>query len=485
MEHELGESPRTRLYEQIAQNVQHLVESGTFKSGDRIPSVRALSKQMEVSVTTVLEAYRLLEDQGVIEARPQSGYYVRPNRPEPPAHPEPDVHLEGPSRVARGEIIMQFMRDIRNPNLLNLGAAVPNPEFLPTQKLNRTLAAVARDRVDRSNVYEFSPGCEELRVQLARRMLDAGCVLAPDDIVITNGCQEALMLCLRSVCEAGDTVAVESPTFYGHLKAIEMLELKAVEIPSHPDSGISLDALSFALDQHKVRAVVATPCYSNPIGSRMPEENKQQLVESLRQREIPLIEDDIYGDLSFSQHRPHACRAYDDSGNTMLCSSLSKTLAPGYRIGWAVPGPRRARVELLKTFTNIACPGLTQMAMAEFLATGGYDHHLRRVRRVYARQTGQMADAIGRHFPYGTRVTRPTGGFVLWVELPRTVDSLEVYLRALHEGISLAPGHLFSVGPRYRNFLRLNAAWWSPQVERAVALIGVIARTLESTPPAS
>lgn len=464
---------RERLYEQVAHNIEHLVQTGTFKSGERIPSVRVLSKQMEVSVTTVLEAYRMLEDRGVIEARPQSGYYVRAARPEPPAPPEPGQPCEGPCEVSVAELIMRFVRDHRNLALLHLGAAVPNPELLPTQKLNRCLATAARNRMEVSNIYEFAPGSVELRVQVARRMLDAGCVLSPDDIVITNGCQEALVLCLRATCQAGEAVAVESPAFYGHLKAIEMLGLKAIEIPSHPDTGISLDALEFAMDQHPIKAVLCTPCFSNPLGSRMPEEAKAALVEMLFQREIPLIEDDIYGDLCFDLHRPHAALAHDKGrGNVLLCSSVSKTLAPGYRIGWAVPGERfRSRVEQLKTFTNLACPVLTQLAVAEFLANGGYDQHLRRVRKIYACQTARMGDAVGRLFPAGTRVTHPTGGFVLWVEMPRHVDALEVYTRCLQEGISLAPGHLFGASPRYKHFIRLNAAYWSPRVERAMETI--------------
>lgn len=464
---------RERLYEQVAHNIEHLVQTGTFKSGERIPSVRVLSKQMEVSVTTVLEAYRMLEDRGLIEARPQSGYYVRAARPDPPAPPELNRPCEGPCEVTVAELIMSFVRDHRNRNLLHLGAAVPNPELLPTQRLNRCLAVAARNRVAESNRYEFSPGSEELRIQIARRMLDAGCVLSPDDIVITNGCQEALLLCLRATTQAGEAVAVESPAFYGHLKAIEMLGLKAIEIPSHPDTGISLDALEFAMDQHPIKAVLCTPCYSNPLGSRMPEEAKSHLVEMLSQRDIPLIEDDIYGDLCFELHRPHAAKAYDK--NVLLCSSVSKTLAPGYRIGWAIPGDKyRARVEQLKTFTNLACPALTQFAIAEFLANGGYDQHLRRVRKIYACQTARMADAVGRLFPPGTRVTHPTGGFVLWVEMPRSVDAYEVYRRSLEGGISLAPGHLFGASPRFKHFIRLNAAYWSPRVERAIETIARI-----------
>jgi DNA-binding transcriptional MocR family regulator len=312
-------------------------------------------------------------------------------------------------------------------------------------------------------------------MQIARRAMTGGGLLAPDTIVTTQGATEAINLCLRAVCRPGDTVAVESPIFFGILQIIEMQGLRALEIPTHPDCGMSLDALSYAIDQNSIGTCLVVSNFSNPLGCCIPEEGKKRLVELLEARDIPLIEDDIYGDLSFADERPIVAKAFDKKGIVLLCSSFSKTVAPGYRVGWVAPGRFQERVERLKILSNIATTTPTQLAMTEFLSNGGYDHHLRKIRRVYRRQTDLMAQAIVRHFPEGTRVSRPSGGYVLWVEFPEVVDSLKLYESALKEGITVAPGPIFSSGDRFRNCIRLNAGFWSGEIERALATVGRIA----------
>jgi len=470
---------KSKLYEEIAKQVSHLIDRGTFRPGDRIPSVRKLSHQQKISITTVLEAYRLLENRGLIEARPQSGYFVRARFPTLPAEPEISKPSQGPTRVSMGELVMMVLRDTHHPKLLQLGAAIPSPELLPTDKLNRTLSAMGRRHGVRGNSYDVPPGCQELRIQIARRALTAGCALTPDEVVTTSGCQEAIVLALRATCGPGDTVAIESPTFYGALQAMEMLGLRALEIPTHPRDGISLEALSSAIQGRPIRACLLIPNFSNPLGSCMPDRKKRELVELLSAYEIPLIEDDIYGDLSFSPERPKVAKAFDKKGLVLLCSSFSKTLAPGYRVGWVAPGRFKSEVERLKLVSNIGTVLLPQLAIAEFLANGGYDHHLRRIRRIYARQVALMAQAVSKFFPEGTRVTRPSGGFILWVELPEHVDSLELYELAVKSGITFAPGPIFSAEQKYRNFIRLNAARWSEKVEDALARLGQLAARRE------
>lgn len=468
------------LYEELAADLAGLIASGTFRPGDRLPSVRKLSAQRKVSVSTVLQAYMLLEDQGLIEARPQSGYYVRaagqPRMaamgraplPEPEiSSPEPD-----PANVGLRELVMHVVRDSENPNLVQLGTALPNRDLLPTRRLNRIVATLAREQEEQSNGYFFPPGYEPLRVQIARRAIVAGCSLSPSDIVITAGCSEAIELCLRAVCRAGDIVAIESPTYFGILQSIEALGLKALEIPTHPREGISLGALRFALEHNPVRACLVVSNFNNPLGSCMPDENKRELVELLARHEIPLIEDDISGEIYFSEQRPMVAKAFDRKGLVLLCSSFSKDVCPGYRVGWAAPGRFRATVEWLKFASNGVTASLPQMAVAEFIACGSYDHHLRRLRREYAFNVEQMTQAVVRCFPEGTRVTRPAGGFVLWVQLPEGVDSLELYRQALRVGVTLAPGYIFSPSQKFSNFIRLNAAVWSKEVERAIGRLG-------------
>ncbi len=463
------------LYENIADRIARLIRKGTYRTGEKIPSVRSLSKQMDVSISTVVKAYYHLENQGLIEARPQSGYYVRHQLSR--VLPEPDVGLSAPAptHVSVGELVMMVMRDMRNPGLVPLGVATPNPENLPADKLNRILFKVARSNNYQAISYEFPPGNERLRVQLAQRALKAGCSLTPDQFVITSGCLEAVMLSLRAVCRPGDTVAIETPIFYNLLQLIEMLDLKALEIPTHPITGISLPALRYALEHNPVHACLVIPNFNNPFGSRMPEENKEELVMLLASHGIPLIENDVYGDLGFLQERPGIAKRYDKKGLVIHCSSFSKTLAPGYRVGWVVAGRFQESIERLKAVNNIATATLPQMAIAEFLANGGYDQYLRKIRGVYGRQTSLMAKAVERYFPKGTRVNTPSGGFVLWVEMPVGVDSIQLYEEALSCGITIAPGTIFSATGKYSNFIRLNAAYWSKRIEQAVATVGGLA----------
>jgi DNA-binding transcriptional MocR family regulator len=315
-------------------------------------------------------------------------------------------------------------------------------------------------------------------VQIARRAVASGCSLAPADLVTTAGCIEAVDLCLRATCRPGDTVAIESPIYFGILQSMEALGLRALEIPTHPRDGISLEALNFAIEHTPVRACLVISNFNNPLGSCIPDEHKKELVGLLARRDIPLIESDILGEIYFSEQRPSVAKAYDRKGLVMLCSSFSKDMAPGYRVGWVAPGRFRANVEWLKYTSNVATAILPQLAVAQFLDSGGYDHHLRRIRRSYARNVALMSQAVMRFFPEGTRVTRPGGGFVLWVQLPDSVDSLELYKLALKLGVTLAPGHIFSATQQYRNFIRLNTAYWSDAAERAMQHLGELIQEL-------
>lgn len=461
-----------KLYEQVADYIAQLIQGGTFRPGERIPSVRQMSKQKRVSVTTVLQAYGLLEDQGLVQARPQSGYYVR--RPASPVCPEPLISsLESdPTEVSIQKLTMMVMSDLFNPSLVPLGAAAPNAGLLPSRKLNQILSSLTRRKGNQGVQYDIPPGCEILRVQIARMMVKAGCRVGPGDIITTTGCIEAINLCLRAVCKPGDIVAIESPTYFGILQAMESMGLQALEIPTHPREGISLDALGFAVEQTPVKACLVISNFNNPLGSCLPDDKKKALVAMLHDQEIPLIEVDICGELYFSESRPAVCKAYDQKGLVMLCSSFSKTMCPGYRVGWVAPGKFRSMVEWLRFTSSISTAYFPQLAIAEYLNSGGYEHHMRRVRRTYAFNVSRMSETVMLRFPEGTRLSRPAGGFVLWIQLPSSVDSLMLYKRALRSGISVSPGYLFSATRRFRNFIRLNAAYWTDEIERSIIRLG-------------
>ena len=463
------------LYSEVADRVAGLIDKGTVRPGQKVPSVRKLSAQLKVSVSTVLQAYRLLEDRGRIVARPQSGYYVRAALAPTPVTRGLERPPRAATRVVIADPIGRMLAASTDAAYVHLGGAIPSDATLPTRQLNRISAAIARRSKRGMNTYDLPPGCPELRAQIARRYIDAGCELAPDDVMTTCGAQEALMLCLRAVTRPGDVVAIESPTFYGHLQIIDGLGLRALEIPSCCDEGVSLEALEAALrgGRHKIKACLLVTNAQNPSGSVMPDDRKRQLVRLLAKRDVPLIEDDTYGDLVYAASRAVVCKAFDTSGLVMLCSSFSKTLAPGARVGWCAPGRFAAEVRRGKIATTLATPTLPQMAIAQFLETGGYEHHLRKVRAFYAEQVQLVSAAVQRYFPPGTRVTRPAGGFVVWVELPGKCDAMRLYESALERKISIAPGPIFSATGRFKNFVRLNCSSpWSSDLDAALRTLG-------------
>lgn len=455
-------------YEQIAGQVSQLIEQGTYRPGDRIPSVREMSRQQGASISSVLQAYMLLESQGLVEARPQSGFYVRSSSAL--QLPEPEISSPGldPRHVNLHDLVMRIMRDSANPHLAQLGAAMPNLELLPTERMNRILSRAARMASKASHQYQFPPGLEDLRVQIARHAVSSGCQLSPSEIVITAGGTEAIDLCLHAVCNPGDIVAIESPMYFGTLQIIEVHGLRALEIPTDPREGISLGALQFALEHNPIKAVLTISNFSNPLGSCIPDEKKRELVNLLARYEIPLIDNDVSGEIYFTENRPWVSKAFDTKGLVMCCSSFSKDISPALRVGWVAPGRFLNDVEWLKFTVSAATSTLSQVAIAEFMESGGYDHHLRRIRREYANNVASLYRAVTRIFPTGTRVTRPSGGFVLWVQLPENVDSLELYALALEGGITITPGYLFSPTNQFYNFIRLNAAAWNLSIEQAL-----------------
>lgn len=466
------------LYQQVGDRITSLIESGTLSSGERLPSVRKLSREWAVSITTVLEAYRLLENRGLIEVRPQSGHYVRPQMRPTPVEPEFNRSRIQPTAVSLGELSVMTQHDAQDPSLLHLGAAVPNPAMLPSERLNRALSAVARRSATRATAYEFAPGAKSYRVEVARRAVAAGCALSPDEIIATTGCTGSIFLCLNLLCRPGDAVAVETPTYYGQLRVLEGLGLQAIEIPTHHQTGMSLDTLEYALREHTIKAVIVTANFHNPTGSLMPDANKERLVSMLAEREIPLIEDDVYGDITYEEERPRVCKAYDNAGLVLLCSSFSKTLAPGYRAGYLAGGRFHHDLVKMQITVNLTTPTLPQLAVAEFLANGGYEHHLRRIRRMMIHQMTWLRQAVSHYFPEGTRITDPRGGITLWVTLPEEVDCLALYDRAIRHRISISPGFMFSAKRLYRNCIRLNAAFATEDTEEQIATLGRIAGEL-------
>ena len=472
-------SPWSPRYESVARVVADMVAVGALLPGDKAPSLRTLSKQQRVSVTTAMAAYRLLESRGVLEARPQSGFYVSNARST--ALPAPTVSRPSsrPVDVSVAEEVSHMLLLAADPALMPLGCAIPSPDLLSVSRLDKFLARAARVRGVQYNNYSPANGDPVLRRNIALRAARIGHVVSADDIVVTNGCTEALHLALRAVTEPGDTVAVESPTYFGLLQVLQSLGLKALELPTDPANGIVLDALSSSLENGGVSACLLASSFNNPLGCQTSVENKRAILKLLNRYRVPLIEDDIYGDLYFGADRPVPFSALPEARDVLYCNSFSKTLAPGYRLGWVSSSKWQKKIITHKFGISLCAPSLSQAAMADYLDSGAYDLHLRRMRTALSANVASTRRAIGECFPAGTRISQPTGGFVLWVELPPRVNSAEVFDVALQDKICVAPGTLFAAGKRFRNFIRISCGYpWTSELERSIWRLGQIVTDL-------
>jgi DNA-binding transcriptional MocR family regulator len=446
------------LYLQVADGLEKMIGDDVLKIGDKLPSVRVLSDEYGISMGTAFQAYYHLEGKGLIEARPKSGYYVRFNQKRFPQLPEVTMPDALSHDISIKDMIASIYSDIatHQHKVINLALAAPDPSLLPIAKINKSVQYALRNSKDSCISYEHTQGNTELRKQVAKLAFNWGGKIKPDEVIITGGCLEAITLCIRTITKPGDMVAVETPNYFGIYQALENLGLKVVEISSSPVTGLDLTSFQNAIKKFPVKACVVIPNFNNPLGGCMPDENKKKLVEIITKHNIPLIEDDIYGELYFGKNRPRTCKYYDTKGLVMHCSSLSKSLSPGYRIGWTIPGKFLDQVKQTKRILNISSPTLTQAAIAHYLQNGRYEHHLKTMRKALHTQCLRYVQAIIDYFPKGTKVSRPHGGFILWVELDKKVNTFKLRVEAMKHHISIVPGKIFSATGNYNNCIRLS-----------------------------
>ncbi len=442
-------------YQQLAARLKEQIQLGYFAPASRLPSVRQLASEHGVSLSTVQEAYRVLERDQLIVARPKSGYFVAEER-KAINRPEQSKPPQRPMDVSLWEDVLAMLLGHGVDAVCEFQHAMPDMASSTLKPLLKSLYELNRHRPHDGMKYGHIQGDAGLREQLARLTASAGCQLMAEDFVLTSGCQEALSVCLRAVAEPGEIIAVESPGFYGAMQAIKAANLKALEIPTDSRDGMSIDALRLAMDQWPVKAILVTPTVNNPQGYVMPLEKKQALYQLAQEFDIAIIEDDIYGDIAFDYPRPKTLKSFDDDGRVLLCSSFSKTLAPGFRVGWIAPGRYRDKVTHIKYVSSSMCPTLPQLAIGRFIREGGYERHLSAMRQHYRKARDLMLEDIRRFFPEQTRVSYPEGGFVLWMELPKKYDAVKLAERAKQAGIILAPGQMFSATGKYRHCLRFN-----------------------------
>ena len=467
--------PETYKYARVSRYINELIEKGDLKPGDKAPSLRKLSKQLGVSIATITQSYVNLEDQGILTAKPQSGFYVNALVDQINDIDKPAATRGRARRVRFGELFEEVFRNANNPRITPFGTSNPSMEFMPVKSLTRATRSIISRYPQRCMDYLFPPGDRKLREQIAQQYAQNYTRISADDIIITSGATEALSISLRTVAKRGDIIAVESPTYFAVLRMIEQMGMLAVEIDTHPVTGLNIEALEDAFDTMDIKAVMASPNTSNPLGCQMPEEGKRELVNLLAERDIPLIEDDVYGSVYFGDKPPRPAKSYDLNNIVLSCSSFSKTLAPGHRVGWVIAGRYHKKFLQFKQAWSSATSSINQLALAEFLSSGQYDRHLVRLRIAMREQVERGRFMIAKNFPEGTRISHPHGGNVLWVEMPKSCDCIDIFNRALEHNIAITPGILFSATRRFKNHMRINCGSpWTPETEGALKTLGKI-----------
>jgi DNA-binding transcriptional MocR family regulator len=464
-------------YRQLAGEIERKIIEGTYQAGEKLPSIRRLHHQTNLSISTVYQAYVELEATGFVEARSKSGYYVRPvslNKLETPA---PRKKTSAPQRVNLAPVINSVIAAISNPRFVPLGNTAMDPALLPVKAFTRILKSLNRDEMRTLLSYSPSEGFPELRRQLALRTLGVLEDIQPEDIIITNGCMEALALSLLAITRPGDTIAIEAPTNFSFLQLLRELGLLVLEVATDPQEGVDLEELEKSLRTNTIRACLFMPNFQNPLGALMPEDKKQALVKLVTGQGIPIIEDDVSSQLSFGEQHPAPLKAYDRQDLVLTCSSFSKTLAPGLRLGWVIPGKRFGeKIQRLKAGITISTSTLDQYLVSRFLAGGAYERHLRVLRSALKKQLFRTALEIQQHFPAQSRLAVPRGGSLLWVELPPGVDGLAVYQAAFDRHIAIIPGAVCSNSKQFDNFIQIScAAPFSRRIKEAIGILGSIA----------
>lgn len=471
-----------KKYEEVMALIMQLIRDGIADTGEKVPSVRETSKRLQISPMTVLDAYRRLEANGIIEGVERSGFRVLPqNRAARRDLPFPETE---PIRLRTSAVKIhpqteEVIQSARRTDVIQFGAGIPASEDMPSEELSRCAARAARTNPTFINQYEIGAGSPALRKELARHMAEFNCVLHPDELITTSGITQGLLLALRSVTSPGDSVAVESPGFFGFFTALNFLNLQAIEIPSSPQTGLELDRLEQLVAKGTVpKALILAPTFANPTGAVMPDSARKRLIALAKRHRIVLIEDDTYGNLSHGDQRPAPLKTLDPEAIIYL-GSFSKTLAPGYRIAWIAGGRYTDDIQRCHAMGVLALPRITQLALADYLANGSLSRHLRKIRQKYKTNLCRMQEIIAEHFPTGTQCSRPSGGHFLWVRLAEKTDAVHLARQTLKQKISIAPGPLFSSRQHYRHYVRLNGALrWSPEVEKALETVGKLSGRL-------
>ncbi|WP_300687779.1 PLP-dependent aminotransferase family protein [Chryseobacterium sp.] len=459
------------LYLKIANSVTEQIKNETLQFGDRLPSLRSAQKLYNVSLNTVKQAYMELESRSLVESRPKYGYYVSQTSQRKLALPSIAQMKVSEGENTPEDLIGKVFGTIDGTDVTQFALGIPGKSLLPVAKMKKCMIDVVKRKNDSGTNYEPVQGSEQLRREIAKWAMVMEGKVTEDDLVITSGAMNGVYNCLMAVTQPGDSVAVESPVYFGILQAIHLLGLKAVEIPTHPITGVDLDSLKKVLP--KLSACCFVVNYNNPLGFQMPDENKKELVKMLTEHNVPLVEDDVYGNIYFGAGRPKPCKFYDEAGIVMWVGSVSKTLAPGFRVGWVAAGKFKEKIIRQKLVQTVSSPSLFSDVIADFLAHGRYDHHLRMFRKKLYANYLQIQKSVNLYFPDNTKISEPKGGFMLWLELDKRICTEDLYDEAVSQKVNFAPGRMFSQYNQYQNCMRLNYALeWTDRVESDLEKLG-------------
>lgn len=459
-------------YEEISNYIVEGITNKALYSGNKLQSLRSTAKQFNCSVSVVLQAYEDLIARGIIKAVEKSGYFILPSLsckiPEPQKYNHSLKALSSKTNNYTEKIIEMAM----NRDILPLGAAIPDVSILSTKKIIKSLNNIIKDNTACINSYTPAKGSIELRIEIANYMFDKGVFIDPEEIVITNGCAEALYIAIQCSTNPGDTVAIETPVFFSLISILEKLKMNVVEIPTSPITGMELDILEEIIMKEKVKTVIFSPTFQNPLCSVMPPCNKKRLYHISEKYNLTLIEDDIYGDCSFDGQKHFPVKSFDKSKRIIYCSSFSKTLAPGLRIGWAIPGKRLDNFTNFKQISSLGGTLLTQLAIADYLKHGFYKSHLSNFQKNIYLQTTQMKMLIKKILPDNIKVSNPTGGYFLWLELDDKINSYNIHNIAFSKHIGIVPGPVFSSSDKYLNCIRISCG--NPITEKIIKGLEVL-----------
>lgn len=463
-------------YVELADRIQGQIEKGAFHYSEKLPSLRMLCQQTGYSMSTVFQAYIELEKRGLIESRPKSGYFMKPRLVKRRKVPKMQPGLMVPRKIELDDMVHQLTEDIGNPEMLRMGSVAVASELLPFKQLHKQLKAIPREQVmDVIGSYDQLDGDLLLREQIVHMLFGFMPSVSVEDIIITNGCTDALYLSLKAVAGPGDTVMVESPSDPWLRQTIKDSNMYVLEIPTDAQTGIHLDSVQAILEKEQIAVCILNPNCQNPMGFIMPDENKIRLLDLLAQKKVPLIENDVNGELYFGEKRPNPIKKWDNRDNVLYCSSFSKILSPGLRVGWVIPGRFKNKIKRMKLNRSLISPKLNQSIVANYLKHGGFNRHLRRLRKTLKLQYTYCSAAVDKYFHGRVKMTTPSGGQSLWIQLPENIHSRDVYEQARQKQISILPGFLCTSHTAFDSFIRLGyGGVWNEKTEQAVKTIGEI-----------